>query len=88
MVSLKTSPHCIICSGIHQPHEMAMLRLSLHASLGADAMNGEDKEELPCEPVGDGAIAIGSVASCKEFWRSFVRSSTVMDWIEKGYRML
>jgi len=78
MVSLKTSPHCIICSGIHQPHEMAMLRLSLHASLGADAMNGVD-EELPWEPAGDGAIATGSVASCKEFWRSFVRSSTVMD---------
>jgi hypothetical protein len=57
---------------------MAMLRLSLYASLGADAMNGED-EELPCKPAVDGAIATGSVASCKEFWRSFVRSSTVMD---------
>ena len=52
MVSLKTSPHCIICSGIHQPHEMARQMLSLHASLGADAMNGEDEEELPCEPAG------------------------------------
>ncbi len=67
---------------------MAMLRLSLLASLGADAANGEDEEELPCEPAGDGAIATDSVASCKDFWRSFVRSSTVMDWIEKGYRML
>jgi hypothetical protein len=66
---------------------MAMLRLLLHTSLGADAMNGED-EELPCEPAGGEAIATGNVASCKEFWRCFVRSSTVMDWIEKGYRML
>jgi hypothetical protein len=67
---------------------MAMLMLSLHTSLGADATNGKDEEEMPCEPAGDGAIATGSVASCKEFWRSFVRSSPVMDWIENGYRML
>ncbi len=60
-----------------------MLRLLLHASLGADAMNGED-EELPCEPAGDGDIATGSVASCKEFLRSFVRSSTVMEFDREG----
>jgi hypothetical protein len=63
---------------------MARQMLSLHASLGAVAMNGEDEEELPSEPAGDGAIATGSVAIFKEFWRSFVRSSTVMDWIENG----
>ena len=67
---------------------MAMLMLSLHALLGADATDGEDEEELPCEPTGNGAIDIGSVAICKEFWRSFARSSTAMDWIENGYRML
>jgi hypothetical protein len=51
---------------------------------------GEDMEELdiPCEPAGHGAIATGSVQSCKEFWRSFVRSAVVMDWIENGYRLL
>ena len=37
---------------------------------------------------GDGVIATDNVASCKEFWRSFVRSSTVIVWIENGYRML
>jgi hypothetical protein len=64
---------------IHTPPEMAMRILSLHASLGADATDGEGEEELPCEPAGDGAIATGSVAIFKEFWRFFVRSSTVMD---------
>ena len=39
----------------------------LHSSLRADATDGEDEEELPCEPAGDGAIATGNVASCKEF---------------------
>ena len=41
----------------------------------------EDVEELdiPCEPAGHGAIATGNVQSCKEFWRSFVRSAVVMD---------
>ena len=62
--------------------------LSLHPSLGVNATDGEDKEELPCEPSGDGAIATGSVTTCKEFWRSFVRSSTAMVWIEKGYHVL
>ncbi len=73
---------------IHPSPAMSMLMLSLHASLGANATDGEDEEELPCEPAGDGSIATGSVASCKELWRSFVRSSTVMDWVENGYRML
>ena len=58
---------------------MAMLRLSLYASLVAHATNGEDEKELPCEPSGDEATATDSVANCKELWRSFVGSSTVMD---------
>ncbi len=47
-----------------------------------------DDDELPCEPAGHGVIATGSVQSCKEFWRNFVRSTVVMDWIENGYRLL
>ena len=47
-----------------------------------------DDTDLPCEPAGHGIIATGSVESCKEFWRTFVRSSVVMDWIENGYQLL
>ncbi len=39
-------------------------------------------------PRGHRLIATGSVQSCKEFWRTFVRSTVVMDWIENGYRLL
>jgi len=35
-----------------------------------------------------GHIATGSVTSCQEFWRTFVRISMVMDWIEHGYALL
>ena len=52
-------------------------------------MEEEDTEmDIPCEPAGHGEIATGSVTSCKEFWRTFVRSSVVMDWIEHGYALL
>ncbi len=44
--------------------------------------------ELPWEPEGHGQIATGSVSSCQEFWRSFVRSSVVIGWIEHGYALL
>ncbi len=44
-------------------------------------------EELPCEPAGHGEIATGSVSICSPFWRTFVRSSVVMQWIEYGYLM-
>ncbi len=43
---------------------------------------------MPCEPAGHGEIAVGSISSCAAFWRTFVRSSVVMDVIEEGYRML
>ena len=43
---------------------------------------------MPCEPAGHGEIAIGSVSGCSAFWRTFVRSVVVMDWIEEGYRLL
>jgi hypothetical protein len=43
---------------------------------------------LPWEPAGHGETATVSVRSCKEFWRTFVRSSVVMQWIEEGYRLL
>ena len=47
----------------------------------------ESEEELPCETAGHGEIATGNVAICSPFWRTFVRSSVVMQWIEEGYQM-
>ncbi len=53
---------------------------------------GEDEAvedaELPWEPARHGQTATGSVNGCQEFWRSFVRSSVVMEWIEHGYALL
>jgi len=46
------------------------------------------EDELPCEPAGHGEIATGSVSSCSPFWRTFVRSFVVMQWIEYGCRLL
>ena len=45
-------------------------------------------EDIPWEPTGHGEIATGSVTSCQEFWRTSVRSSVVMEWIEHGYALL
>ena len=42
---------------------------------------------MPCEPAGQGEIAVGSVSSCAAFWRTSVRSSVEINWIEEGYRM-
>ncbi len=50
--------------------------------------NELDEFELPCEPAGHGEIATANVLSCAQFWRTFVRSSVVMQWIEHGYRLL
>ena len=55
---------------------------------GIAGMEEEMDEELPCEPAGHGEIATGSVSRCSSFWRSFVRSHVVMQWIESGYRLL
>ena len=40
------------------------------------------------EPAGSEPVATGRVSECASFWRSFVRSGVVMDWIENGYRLL
>ena len=40
------------------------------------------------EPAGSMPVATGSVTQCAAFWRTFVRSNVVMDWIENGYRLL
>ena len=53
-----------------------------------DSAEDLDEGVLPCEPVGHGVIATGSVQSCSQFWRTFVRSPVVMDWIEEGYQLL
>jgi hypothetical protein len=55
---------------------------------GIAGVDEEMDEELPCEPAGHGEIATGSVSRCFPFWRTFVRSSVVMQWIEFGYRLL
>ncbi len=39
------------------------------------------------ELAGLGPIATGSVTKNAAFWRTFVRSSWVMDWIENGYKL-
>jgi len=43
---------------------------------------------LPWEPARHGEIATGSVSKCKEFWRTFVMSSVMMEWIQHGYALL
>ena len=43
---------------------------------------------LPWEPARHGEIATGSVSKCKEFWRTFVTSSVMMEWIQHGYALL
>ena len=46
------------------------------------------ESDLPCEPAGHGVIATGTIESCKEFWRTFIRNTVVMDWIGNGYQLL
>ena len=41
--------------------------------------------DLPCEPMGSGRIATGSVRKSATFWKIFTKSSWVLSWIEKGY---
>jgi hypothetical protein len=43
---------------------------------------------LVCEPVGSGSIATGSVSANASFWRTFVKSSWLMNWIDNGYELL
>ncbi len=40
-----------------------------------------------CEPVGSGPIATGSFIKLAAFCRTFVKSSRVFSWIEKGYEL-
>ena len=49
---------------------------------------GAWENELPCEPAGHGEITTGSVSSCSPFWRAFVRSFILMQWIEDNYRLM
>ena len=44
--------------------------------------------DLVCKPVGSGSIATGSVSADASFWRTFVKSSWVMSWIDNGYEVL
>ena len=44
--------------------------------------------EPPHEPAGSEPVATGSVSKCATFWRSFVRSSWVMRWIDYGYSLV
>ncbi len=45
-------------------------------------------EDIPWEPASHGHIATDSVTNYQEFWRTFVRNSVVMEWIEHGYALL
>ncbi len=48
--------------------------------IGVDGMEEEDMEmDIHCEPAGHGEIATCNVTICKEFWRTLVRISVVMD---------
>ena len=57
-------------------------------------VGGEGREDwisnpdLVCEPVGSGSIATGSVTANASFWRTFVKSSWVMSWIDNGYELM
>ena len=44
--------------------------------------------DQPFEPAGSEPLATGSVTQCAEFWRTFVRSSWVMQWIDYGYPLV
>ena len=44
--------------------------------------------EQPFEPAGSEPLATGSVTQCAELWRTFVRSSWVMQWIDYGYPLV
>ena len=74
--------HCI--ASLH--HGFLMRYRSSRPDVGDEDEVWDD--DMPCEPAGHGEIAVGSVSRCAAFWRTFVRSSVVMDWIEEGYRML
>ncbi len=69
--------------------------LTHHAPIPAFlCVGGEGKEDwisnpyLVCEPVGSGSIATGSVKVNASFWRTFVKSSWDMSWIDNGYELL
>jgi len=76
------APEC--CTHHNDASDGSVLAVIGRWDSGAD----QDDNDLPCEPAGHGVIATESVESCKEFWRIFVRSSVVMDWIEKRYQLL
>ena len=46
------------------------------------------EHDVPFEPAGSEPLAIGSITKCASFWRTFVKSRVVMDWIDNGYRLL
>ena len=33
-------------------------------------------------------MSMGSITKCASFWRTFVKSRVVMDWIDNGYKLL
>jgi len=75
---------CITGTPRRAPNEFIPVRARRYE----DSLEDGYEPELPCEPAGHAAIATGSVQSCKEFWRSFVRISVVMEWIDNGYHLM
>ena len=76
----------------HQHHSLSMMGVLIHLcaspGLGAGSENMEGEKELPWEPASHGDIATGNITKCQKFWRTFVRSPMVMNWIKEGYRFL
>ena len=40
------------------------------------------------EPVGSKFITTESISKCSSFWRTFVKSKRVMEWIDNGYDLV
>jgi hypothetical protein len=46
------------------------------------------EHDVSFEPAGSEPFAMGSITKCVSFWRTFVKSRVVMDWIDNGYKLL
>ncbi len=79
------------CEFSYIPVDCLYPRGPLATPIGAAVEEAEEDwindPDLRCEPVGEDTLAIGSVRKAAAFWRTFVKSSWVLSWIEKGYEL-
>ncbi len=83
--------YCNARLALHEHHSHVHRARLTHPRFSRPEVGDEDEEweeNMPWEPAGHGEIATSSVSSCAAFWRTFARSSVVMNWIEDGYRLL